>query len=109
MRARQDKNRTSRFGVARNDFSTFYCTGLQGNADGEHRYGLCLRYGRGVSQNYEEAARYFKLSADQGNALAQKDYGYALVKGLGVNQDYHEAAYYFRLSADQGNSDGQYL
>ena len=47
------------------------------------KYGVCLEHGRGVLQNYEEAARYYKLSADQGNADAQYQYGFCLKEGRG--------------------------
>ena len=79
-----------------------------GNADGQFMYGYCLEKGFGVSQNYEEAAHYYKLSADQGNADGQFMYGYCLEKGFGVSQNYEEAAHYYKLSADQGNADGQF-
>ena len=40
--------------------------------------------GEGVEQNYSEAARYFKMSADQGNSHAQCNYGLCLYEGQGV-------------------------
>ena len=36
----------------------------------QYYYGLCLANGQGVAQDYSEAARYFKMSADQGNSEA---------------------------------------
>jgi TPR repeat protein len=41
----------------------------QGDAIAHCNYGLCLRYGKGVSIALRNAAHYFKLSADQGNAV----------------------------------------
>ena len=69
----------------------------RGDADAQFNYGVCLLNGRGVRQNYEEAARYFKLSADQGNADGQFAYGICLKKGLGVRRDRQEAKRYFKL------------
>jgi TPR repeat protein len=34
---------------------------------GQLGYAMCLGDGAGIEQNVEEAAKYFKLSADQGN------------------------------------------
>ena len=79
-----------------------------GSAETANTYGVCLENGRGVSQNYEEAARYYKLSADQGDAPGQCNYGACLEHGRGVSQNYEEAARYYKLSADQGNAQGQF-
>lgn len=43
---------------------------LQGNAQGQFNYGLCLDNDEGVPRNFDEAARYFKMAADQGNDAA---------------------------------------
>jgi TPR repeat protein len=49
--------------------------------------------------NFDEAAKYLKMSADQGNADAQYSY-----VGEGVWIDPVEAEKYFKMSADQGNA-----
>ena len=59
-------------------------------------------YGRGVTQNYEKAADWFRLSARQNYAPAQNDLGFLYLKGLGVPQSYPEAIDWFHLSANQG-------
>ena len=46
----------------------------QGNHYGQYDYGVCLFQGKGVSQNFEEAARCLKMSAAQGNADAKQLY-----------------------------------
>jgi TPR repeat protein len=78
----------------------------QGNANGQWRYGECLRDGKGIPIDLEGAAHYFKLSADQGNAAGQWLYGVCLQDGQGIPIDLEGAAHYFKLSADQGNADG---
>jgi TPR repeat protein len=63
--------------------------------------------GHGVSQDYREAERWFRLAADQGNATAQLNLGLLYAKGRGVSQDYREAENWFRLAADQGDATAQ--
>lgn len=52
-------------------------------------------------QNYEEAARLFKIAADHGNADAQNRYGVRLFHGQGVPENKNEAIKYFMLAAEQ--------
>ena len=47
--------------------------------------------GHGVPQDYTEAVRWFKLSADQGIDSSQVSLGQCYEKGRGVQQDMHEA------------------
>ena len=69
--------------------------------------GLMYSKGHGVPQDYKEAARLYRLSAEQGLAEAQSNLGVMYEDGQGVQQDYKEAIKYFRLSAEQGNADAQ--
>ena len=52
----------------------------KGDVLAQFMYGLCLEEGRGVRQNYEEAARYFKLAADRGDFLGKFKYDRVLKK-----------------------------
>jgi len=77
----------------------------EGNADAQCNLGI--RYNRdgvyGVAQDYETAARWFRLSAAQGNAQAQHYLGYYYENGLGgVGQDYAIATQWFHRAAAQG-------
>jgi TPR repeat protein len=60
--------------------------------------------GRGVAQDYAEAAKWFRLAADRGHVEAQGSLGWMYAKGQGVAQDIVEAAKWFRLAADQGDA-----
>ena len=62
----------------------------------------------GVTQDYKEAGKWYRLSADQGNAGAQFNLGLMYYEGQGVKQDYSEALKWYQLSADQGYSLAQY-
>ena len=59
-------------------------------------------------QDYKEAVRLFRLSAEQGNAEAQYNLGNMIFAGYGVPQDYKEAVKWYRLSAEQGLAQAQY-
>ena len=58
--------------------------------------------GRGVPQNYGEALKWFKVSAEKGFALGQYNLGVMYEKGQGVSQNYKDAFKWYQLSAEQG-------
>ena len=64
--------------------------------------------GRGVTQDYKEAAKWYRKSAEQGNAMAQFNLGWMYENGQGVVQDYKEAVKWYRLSVEQGNEISQH-
>ena len=72
------------------------------NEQGENYF-----YGRGVSQDYAEAVKWYLESAEQGYAEAQSNLGYCYLNGLGVTQNYTEAVKWFRKSAEQGCVEAQ--
>ena len=78
-----------------------------GDADAQCRLGLCYLTGIGVSQDYNEAVRWFKKSAEQGNKDALCNLGRCYFWGMGVSQDYNEAVRWFKKSAEQGNAEAQ--
>jgi TPR repeat protein len=77
--------------------------------DARAQFNLCVLYheGRGVPQNYAEAAKWFRLAASQGDAKAQFSLGALYAEGQGVPQNYAEAAKWFRLAASQGYAPAQ--
>ena len=102
-----------------------------GNALAQLDLGDLYYFGRGVAQDYVEAVKWYRLSADQGNPDAQYKLGSmyehneAVVPGGIVpakrglassiydkegadTQQYAEAAKWYRRSAEQGNADAQY-
>jgi len=54
------------------------------------------------SGDYEQAASFFRVSAEQGNPVAQNNLAFMYRNGVGVAQDYEEAVKWYRLSAEQG-------
>ena len=77
--------------------------GDQVDAQAQFEKGLMYYWGRGVQQNYEEALKWFRLSAEQRNADAQYVLGGMYYLGDGVEQDYVKAHMWFDLAAAQGN------
>jgi TPR repeat protein len=65
--------------------------------------------GRGVAVDEEEAAVWYRKSAEQGYAHAQTDLGKSYRGGRGVPRDYGEALVWFRKAADQGHAGAQFV
>ena len=65
-------------------------------------------FGRGVQQDYAQAAGWFRKAAEQGFASAQLNLGAAYYEGQGVSQDYAQAAAWFRRAAEQGDATAQF-
>ena len=51
----------------------------------------CIGMVGGVAQDYNEAVKWYRKSAEQGTAAAQSNLGRMYDEGLGVVQDYTEA------------------
>jgi hypothetical protein len=78
-----------------------------GEAIGQFYLGLSYNNGQGVSQDYREAVKWYRLAAEQGVKEAQNNLGRLYYEGLGVPQDHREAVKWYRLAADQGNATAQ--
>ena len=64
--------------------------------------------GKGVTQDYAEAAKWYRKAADQGIAEAQQNLGVMYENGQGVPQNPAEAVKRYRRAAEQGNATAQY-
>ncbi len=69
------------------------------HGDPAARLGWLFSTGRGVAQNYAEAAKWFYRAATHGNADAQFALGMAYNKGQGVPRDYVLSYLWLNLSA----------
>jgi len=65
------------------------------------------RGGRGVPQDYAEAAAWLRKAADQGSADAQLYLGGMYQEGQGVPQDYAQAAAWYLKAADHSSADAR--
>ena len=80
----------------------------EGNLIAQFNLANMYREGKGVTQDYKTAVKWFTLAADQGNAVAQYNLGIMHSFGLGVVPNYKTAVKWYRLSAEQGNQMAQY-
>jgi tetratricopeptide (TPR) repeat protein len=74
----------------------------QGDVKSERLLGSMYYYGRGVPQDYAQAAQWFRNAADQGDAEAEYDLSFMYYGGKGVPLDYTTGVLWCRKSADQG-------
>ena len=83
---------------------------LAGAGDARAQSMLALLYyrGRGVTQDYKEAVKWFRRAADQIDAAAPFYLGIMSAEGEGMPQNHAEAASWFRLAAERGNPEAQY-
>jgi len=79
----------------------------KGKADAQFLLGIMYQGGIGVSENDQEALKWFRKGAEQNHATAQYWLGKMYYEGNGVPQDYNEAAQMYRKSAEQGFADAQ--
>jgi uncharacterized protein len=72
--------------------------------DAVSQYLLAVSYdsGQGVSDDFQQAAIWYRKSADQGLAAARNNLGVLYQLGQGVTKDYGEALNLYRLAASQG-------
>jgi hypothetical protein len=74
----------------------------QGNYGAQYNVGVLYLGGKGVLQDYEKAAMWFRKAAEQNDVLAQFKLGLAYQLGNGVPQDYVLAHKWLNLAAAQG-------
>jgi localization factor PodJL len=74
--------------------------------DGSAAYEIGLRYaeGRGVTVNFDEAAKWYDRAAKANLVPALFRLGTLYEKGLGVRKDIGVATSYYRQAADRGNA-----
>ena len=79
----------------------------KGDPQAQADLGLAYEKGDGVTQNWDEATRWYLLAAEQGHNWSQAQLGFCYSNGNGVPQSYTEAANWYRKAAEQGNSSAQ--
>ena len=80
----------------------------QGNASAQSGLAIMYEGGLGVTQNYAEAAKWYRAAAAQGDARAQYNLGVMYEKGLGVPLDYKETVKWYQMAAERGYATAQY-
>jgi TPR repeat protein len=70
----------------------------RGEPSAQAYLGFMFETGRGVPQNYTEAAMWYRRAAEQGDSLAQYSLGLLYDRGQGVPRDVVEASKWLNLS-----------
>lgn len=76
----------------------------EGDIGAQYVYGYCLLFGRGITQDKEEAVKWLRKSADKNFAYAQAMMAYCYLGGEGVSQDKEEAHKWAVKSEENGYS-----
>jgi TPR repeat protein len=75
----------------------------KGDVKAQCSLGVRYHVGKGVPQDYAEAAKWYRKAAERGDAVAQCNLGVCYVNGQGVPKDAAEAVKWYRKAADQGD------
>ena len=80
-----------------------------GDSIAQYFIGEMYSEGKGVAQNYSEAAKWYRLSAEGGYSGAQFGLGLMYATGNGVAHNDAEAVKWWRRAAEAGRADAQYF
>ena len=99
----QEDNAISEEPIVLEDLDVADLQGLaeQGNAAAQFNLGVMYADGAGVTEDDEEAVRWFRPAAEQGSASAQFALGDMYARGAGVAQDTVIAYMWLSLAASQ--------
>lgn len=75
----------------------------QGHVKAQYNLGNGYRRGKGVTQDYAEAQKWYRKAAEQGYAIAQNNLGAMYYSGEGVLQDTIAAHMWFNIAAANGH------
>jgi TPR repeat protein len=75
-----------------------------GNARGQAMLGDMYYFGAGVTEDYAEAARWYRMAAERGDPESQFNIRVMYECGTGVPQDLAQARAWLTLSAVQGDT-----
>ena len=90
------------------DFFSLMHAANDGDVDAQVDLGYAYATGNGVTQNYGQAAYWWKKASAKGHADAQYNMGCLYEKGLGVPFDRFKAAKSWRRAADKGHAQAQW-
>ena len=79
-----------------------------GHVESQYYLGVMSYYGKGITQNHNQAIKWIMKAAEQGYSDAQFELGQMYSERNGVDRDDREAIKWYRKAAEQGNSDAYY-
>ena len=91
------------------DFQKLKDAAEDGDIKAQYYLGEAYFLGANTEKNFEEAAKWCRLSAEQGYFEAQYLLGYMYRRGIGVPEDSFEAAKWKHLAAEQGMHSAQFV
>ncbi len=91
-----------------NSLQTLIDKANKGDSNAQYNLGLMYTYGKGVSEDWSEGAKWFSKAAEQGNADAQYNLGYVYINGRGLAQDSNKAIVWFKKAAERGHMASQF-
>ncbi len=84
-----------------------------GDSEAQHELGTIYEMGVIVPENYIEALKWYKLSAENGNIVTQKLLGFMYMFGQNIYMtvpiNENESVKWYRLAAEQGDVSAQNL
>ena len=81
----------------------------KGYAAAQYYLGYCYYSGKGVTQDYTEAVKWYRKAAERRNTNAQFNLGYCYQSGKGVPQNETKAVEWYRKAAEGGNTNAQFI
>ena len=75
----------------------------KGDASAQNNLGYMYDAGNGVSQDFEEAAKWYRKAAEQGDAHAQTNLGIMCANGKGVLKDVVTAYTWYNIAVANEN------
>ena len=94
--------------TATRSIATLKVKAESGDASAQWTLAFLYEAGRGVPQDYQQAAKWYRKLAEGGSSFAQNHIGFMYNQGLGVPQDYAQSAFWYRKAAEQGDPSAQY-
>ncbi len=89
------------------DVETLLKKAEAGDAISQYLLGEAYYFGRGVTRDYPEAMKWYRLAADHGYAAAQNNVGQMYKKGEGVPRDDAKAVKWYKKAAEKGDAQAQ--
>ena len=89
------------------DIKTLRKQAEAGDAKSQYSLGEAYYFGRGVTQDYAEAMKWYRMAGDHGYAAAQNNLGQMYKYGQGVPQDHAEAVKWYKKAAEKGDAQAQ--
>jgi TPR repeat protein len=88
-------------------FETFKALAEQGEVSSQNYLGFMYEKGLGVSQDKQQAVKWYTKAAEQGYSYAQYNLGIQFREGQGVPQDYQQALKWYTKAAEQDNKEAK--